>query len=200
MKRIITIGLVLLLSATSLTGKAQSAFEKGKSYVSLGYAAQLIPIKAIFKVYADELGFSVKGLGPVVVKYEYGISEKVGIGFNIGYTSGNIQWTAPDSLGGGGTYNYQYKYSKLTATPRFNYHFGDNKMIDPYLGMGIGFKRAQYNLTTNDPFFQGLSISGIPVSFEATFGLRVLFTEQIGGFAEIGAGHGFFQFGAVGKF
>ncbi len=202
--KLITKSLAMLLIATvctAYTGNAQ-AFEKGKSYASIGYGFQLLPVKSLFKVYQDELGFKVKGMGPFAMKYEYAITDKVGIGLNIGFTNASIAWS-DSSLNLSGNienFNYSYKYSKLTITPRFNYHLGDNEKIDPYIGLGIGFKKASYKFTTSDPFFNGISFSGLPVSFEATFGIRGWFTDQIGAFAEIGAGHGFFQLGAVGKF
>ncbi len=199
------VGSMLLVLLSSTNSNAQSAFEKGKSYVSVGYGYQILSIKSIYKVYDNPLlysGFSVSGMGPIRVNYEYAVSDKLGVGLNIGYTSASVKFTDSYTDGSGNTqtYNYKYKYSKLTILPRLNWHLGESEKVDPYIGFGIGFKKVTYALETNDPNFQGIKLSGLPVGFDATFGCRFLFTPNIGAYVEVGAGHGFLQGGLVAKF
>ncbi len=195
---------MLLVLVSSKTTYAQTAFEMGKSVVSIGYGYQVLSIKSVFKVY-DAVGFNgfaVSGMGPIRVNYEYALSEKVGVGVNMGYTAASVKFSADDIDGNGNaiTYNYKYKYSKFTFVPRLNFHLGSNEKIDPYVGFGAGYKKVSYTLETNDPVFTGLSTTGIPLAFEATFGCRFLFSPNVGAYVEMGAGHGFLQFGVVAKF
>ncbi len=195
---------IVMVLALSHTARSQAAFEKGKSYVSLGYGYQILSVKTLFQVYEKDLGFSVSGFGPIRLNYEYAVTEKVGIGLNMGYTSASVQFTADRvdlPTGKITTYNYKYKYSKLTALPRLNFHLGgDNEKIDPYIGFGIGFKKVTYAIETLDPDFSGIKFGGVPLGFEATFGCRFLFTPALGGYVELGAGHGFAQVGMCAKF
>lgn len=200
--------LLALLVVFSLFGtqklKAQAAFEEGKSYASIGYGYQLFSVKSLFKAVATGTNeIKTTGFGPIVYKYEYAVNEKIGIGISGAYTSSNISWTnnTTDALGKNVTYNYKYKYSKFTFTPRLNIHLTENEKIDPYVGFGLGFKKAAFNLDTNDPTYTDeIDFPTGKVSLEASFGCRFLFTEQIGAFVELGVGHGFFQGGVVAKF
>jgi hypothetical protein len=78
--RKITITMCLMLacafvSSTFNRANAQ-AFEEGKNYISVGYGYELFSVKRFFDLYENEVGFNVKGFGPVVAKYEHGLSEK----------------------------------------------------------------------------------------------------------------------------
>jgi opacity protein-like surface antigen len=201
--------ILALLVVFSLFGtqklKAQAAFEEGKSYASIGYGYQLLSVKSLFKsVTTGVEGIKTTGLGPIVFKYEYAVSKKIGIGISGAYTASSISWTDNDAIdpnGNSTTYNYKYKYSKFTFTPRLNIHLTENEKIDPYVGFGLGFKKASFSLDTNDPTYTDeLDLPLDKISMEASFGCRFLFTEQIGAFVELGVGHGFFQGGVVAKF
>ena len=205
MKKLKTIFAVLTVFVFCNASKvnAQGAFEKGKSYASLGYGYSLLNYKNLFFSGVNFTStLKTSGFGPIGLKYEYAISDKIGIGFSAGYTKSSVTLTDNLSTSGSEQYTYKYSFSKLTITPRLNFHLGgDNKKIDPYIGFGVGFKKVNYGFTTTDSNYKAANISGIiPMSFEASFGCRFLFSENLGGFAEIGAGHGFLQVGLVGKF
>lgn len=199
---------LLCLSVIPTKSNGQ-AFEEGKHYVSLGYGYQAVGVRTIFKTFDSYAGFSVKGFGPVLAKYEYGVSDNVGIGVSLGYNTTDISWNREGEELNNETGEYEkrtyktgYKHSKLTAVARVNFHLAKHETIDPYIGLGFGFKSNQFNLSTNDPEFSETSLDfrGIPIAMSASFGCRFYFTENIGAFIELGMGHGFAQGGLQMKF
>lgn len=188
---------MLLILAVCNTSKvnAQAAFEKGKSYASLGYGLTLFKAAKLLTITANELGMKSNYFGPLLIKYEYAVSDKIGIGMSFGYTTVGVSATDDSN------YTYKFKYNKLTATPRVNFHLGgENEKLDPYIGFGLGYKKVSYSLTTNNPDVPQIKIPGFPSSFEASVGCRYIFTPNVGAFIEVGAGHGYTQFGLVAKF
>ncbi len=213
MMKKITINLsliVAIVSLSSILNKANAqAFEEGKHYISIGYGHQVAGVKTIFKAYDSYDGFSIKGFGPVLAKYEYGISDKVGVGICLGYSGASINWTEDVQVYNNQTeqyetkrYEYGYKNTKITGVARVNWHLGNHDKIDPYLGLGLGFKSSKFNLSTTDTDFNGgsLDFKGLPVAMSASFGCRFYFTDNIGAFVEVGIGHGFGQGGLQFKF
>jgi opacity protein-like surface antigen len=210
--RKITITMCLMLacafiSSTFNRANAQ-AFEADKSYISVGYGYELFSIKRIFEYYEDEADFDITGYGPVLLKYEYGLSDKVGVGLALGYGGANVSWTGEKTESVNGevvnrTYKYEYKQSKLTTVARLNWHLGDHDKIDPYIGLGLGFKTNRFKLSSDDKNFDDSEIKfgGLfPMSMSASFGCRFYFTDNIGAFIELGMGHGFAQGGLQMKF
>jgi outer membrane protein W len=199
--------LLIVICCQTKNSNAQMAFEEGKSYASLGYGYEWISPKSIFNAFDNNPAFKVKGFGPLTLKYEYAVSEKIGIGLGINYTSASIGWDdTRSSLDANGNivdsaFTYNNKYSKLTITPRISFHFGgESEMFDPYVVIGAGFKAIKYSYETKDPIYTGIELPSIPFSFNLAFGTRVMFTESIGIFGEFGAGQGIFQAGGTFKF
>ena len=102
-------GMVFLPSIS----KAQ-AFEQGKSNVSIGYGTENITQKLI-KASSSNASFSV--LGPMFVKYEYGVSEHIGFGLNLAYASAG--YTYDDGSG-------SYSWTGISSNARLNYHLMTN--------------------------------------------------------------------------
>lgn len=199
-KLILTAAAILGLYASEV--KAQ-AFEQGAIYTSAGYGLQLFSGKTILGGYSSAADFKLSSIGPVYGKVEYAISDNIGIGLNIGYSGASAKWTDQTMDINGNTVNYNYlvKFNKLNITPRLNYHFSDNDIFDPYVGLGLGYKTGGVRFTTNDPNFNSSSIvyKVIPISLEMTAGCRFMFNEMIGGYVEAGIGHGYLQGGLVYK-
>ncbi|HEY8403703.1 MAG TPA: hypothetical protein VIK71_03745 [Flavobacteriales bacterium] len=196
----------VLMSSTFNRTNAQS-FEEGKNYLSIGYGYELFSVKRIFETYEDEAGFNVKGFGPITAKYEHGLSDKVGIGLVLGYGGATISWrdenvTQTDDGTEIRAYKYEYKNKKITGVARINWHLGSHDKIDPYIGLGLGFKSNKFTLSTNDANFDEseLNFNLFPMSMSASFGCRFYFTDNIGAFIELGMGHGFAQGGLQVKF
>ena len=99
------------------------------------------------------------------------------------------------------TFNNSINRTGYNIMLRFNWHFGDHDMIDPYFGLAGGYRSNNWSSDFEDQSLGELDINTlIPVGIEATFGTRFLFTDNVGAYVEIGLARAFFQFGVTGKF
>lgn len=181
----------------------RSAFEINDTYISAGLGfGSLFLNNSIGQYTANE---SLRNTGPFYAKIENAVSDRLGFGVNIAYS--NVKYTR-------NYINYLYQGNEtiqivdpeevdinlVAILARINWHYGSNKKLDPYLGIGMGYrnisyryiKRSKYN--TNDDF-KNLNI--VPLGFEFTIGTRFMFSEKWGGFAEFGLAQSVGQFGLV---
>lgn len=96
--------LFLLVSHTAFS---QSAFTKGENVVTIGYGLPNIykrlllqdmqntdaQMKSFAKNYGSTFTYSSKGAGPFLLKYEHGLSDKLGLGLVIGYFNTRVTET-----------------------------------------------------------------------------------------------------------
>jgi outer membrane protein W len=181
----------------------RSAFEINDTYISAGLGfGSLFLNNSIGQYTANE---SLRNTGPFYAKIENAVSDRLGFGVNIAYS--NVKYTR-------NYINYLYQGNEtiqivdpeevdinlVAILARINWHYGSNKKLDPYMGVGMGYrnisyryiKRSKYN--TNDDF-KNLNI--VPLGFEFTIGARFLFNESWGGFTEFGLAQSVGQFGLV---
>ncbi len=177
-KTISTITLVATLVLSANNSSAQ-AFEEGTSSASIGYGFVNFG-NAVLNTYTSEAGFTASTLGPLFAKYEYAISDKFGIGVNIAYLSGKAEWTEYGVGTSSTVYTSSLKRTGYNIMMRFNWHFGDHDMIDPYFGLGAGYRSNNWEFESNDPLFEATETGNlIPFGIEATFGTRFLFTDNL---------------------
>ena len=195
MKKITTSLLtVLMLTVFSFSSKAQ-AFEEGSTYISAGYGFGTFT-KSLFDSYSSgTTGYSYQGTGPVFVKVGFGLSEKVEFGLNVAYAGAKINWDV--SSNNVGTINW----SAWSANARMNLHFGDHDKLDPYWGVGMGYRSSTWKFSYTDPDYDEDETvkSAIPLGFETTFGVRYLVTDNVGVYAELGVAKAMFQVGLTAK-
>ena len=178
------------------TRRNRNCFQKGVQVISVGYGAPnlgKLAFKAIDRIHPTaEYG----GIGPIYLKYEYAIFDKVGLGVTLRYLNSRVEFPTVgpnyDADGnvtaGDSTYTYTQTLNSIGAMVRGNYHFGTGRQFDPYMGIGLGYG----NNTTKADLggdLNGLAVSidsPIPIAIEATIGARYFFTEKIGAYAEIG--------------
>lgn len=188
--------LLLLLTAFQLiyaTSNAQDkrAFDKGNSIISVGYG-----IGNIWKTFLEDAvsypddTYKVSNNGTYTLIYEYGVSKKVSVGLAIGFSEveGNF-------IGFGE--KFTEKLTNLSVLARANYHIGNFKNFDPYLGGGIGY--YHFNYSNDRP---GLVNSKVPGAFgySAQLGLRYYFSSHWAAFGEAGyVGGSLVQLGATFK-
>jgi len=205
MKR--TINLFLCLMTVLLMGGKNSsaqAFEEEKSVASLGYGFGTF-IGAIANTFEQEEGYSFSTFGPMYAKYEYGISDNMGVGLNLAYVQYTFQFRYVgdyDSFGNPIKYTEEDKFSSFSGLLRINWHFGDNDKLDPYYGIGVGYRTGTWTTTSNDPdgTFSESYETLFPFGFETTFGVRFLFSDNFGAYLEAGAAKSVIQVGLCGKF
>ncbi len=189
-----------LLSIVAATGLALSAFnvsaqafDEGKSVVTLGYGFPNIITASIRAAYnsTSHTNYSFKAFGPMFLRYEYGLSEKIGMGVVLGYSMASISYDYQDQTTTGATVNYTAKiqWNSPTAGLRFNIHFATKEKLDPYFAVGAGWSGNTLTYTDNNPNqskSNNTSMSFTPIYFGLGVGLKYYFTENIGMYAEFG--------------
>lgn len=146
-------------------------------------------------------------------RFEYMVSDNVGVGADINYEMSGFSFTfddqvyAPDGtpMGGLTAYQVQYTAKKIRAMFRLNYHFVQSEKVDMYTAFGCGYKHVNRVLDTNPrhpDFLDANSIGAfVPVSFRIAIGTKLFFTQNVGAHVELGAfGGGLLQAGLTVKF
>jgi outer membrane protein len=192
MKKVILMTAILGLAfSTKTMAQDETPFVKGSSSISIGYGF-LSPYKKLFKL---SNGFAATGttakfsaLGPIGLTYEYGVSEKIGIGVQVAYSTLKNVTTEKDGNGPGKDYIETQKLDQLSVILRGNYHFGSSAKFDPYAGLGLGYGNFKYSITDNDPTSGALGTLAVPTAFGITgqLGAKYYFSSNVGAYAEVG--------------
>lgn len=194
--------LALPLLLQPLAARSQ-VFQEGQHALSVGYGVGsfISAINASFDGFTD---VSTTTTGPIYFKYEYGITEDIGLGVNVAY--GTNQWkyryTSIDENGNDVFYTETTDRTHYSVLARLNFHFGNEERFDPYMGFGMGYRNSMWSSDTDNPFgTSGVSLSGLfPLGMELTIGARYFFTDNIGLYAELGAAKTVVQGGLAVKF
>lgn len=203
----VALAATLVFSANNSTAQA---FEEGTSSASIGYGFGNIgnnlnsrfqnTVLNMYSYKKNHDGYQFSYLGPLFLKYEYAISDKFGLGLNVSYLTSSAEFTSTD-FNTNEVFNNSINRTGYNIMMRFNWHFGDHDMIDPYFGLAGGYRSNNWSSDFEDQGLGEVNISKqIPVGIEATFGTRFLFTDNVGAYVEIGLARAFFQFGVTGKF
>jgi opacity protein-like surface antigen len=191
---------------TKKKGRGSDAFEEGVAVISVGYGFGNFT-QALFKAWKDDLNYSYKSFGPIHAKFEYGLGDKFGIGASINYMSAGAEWTSTYATTdtAGNTiyvpYNEGFDYSTLSVLCRMNIHFATSDKLDPYWGMGVGYRSGSWKYHSTYPGATEPSVSSIfPFGWETTIGMRYYFTDNIGMYLEMGLAKSMIQAGLSAKF
>ena len=205
MKKLKLLIAIIGLSFAAITVKAQ-AFAEGTKVVSLGYGFPNLG-KTVLKVFDDEVGYKATGFGPIHARFEYGLTDKFGLGASVNFNTYGAEYNSTSSVWNGSsyqtiTYKETFKATSISILVRFNKHWDLNDQVDVFSGIGVGYKYSGFKSTTDNPTgTQSLTISNpIPVGFEWTWGMRYFFTENIGAYIELGLAKSILQAGVTAKF
>jgi hypothetical protein len=185
--------LMFALIAMTVLGAHAQVFEQGSGNLNFG-----IGFGSPF-IFAS----SKSTLPPISASYEYGVTEKIGVGGLIGYTASSYEFQTlnldPNSSS---LYtNIKTTYSYLIIGARGNYHFVNKDKIDVYAGAMLGYNvaSAKTKETPDDPFYNydTGSIGGFAIG--GHLGLRYMFSDKIGAFTEVGYNVGYFNLGVTVK-
>lgn len=195
------LALVVLVTTPVLT-KAQ-AVETGNVIITAQYGFPDLFKTVIKRAYdnADVYNnLEIKGFGPLSLRGEYMVADKIGIGLLFNYTSTSISYIENSEVIDPNTgavtsspYDYTLKLTRFRAMPRFGFHFGNSDSFDGYFGVAAGYYSANLTYETNDPNAQDddFNWSNItPLSVRLDVGGTYFFTENIGLNFEIGIGGG----------
>lgn len=213
MKKLMFIGL-LCSSILSSKGANAQIVEQGNVIVDVYYGFPNLYTSVLKSAYnnSGSTGLTIKGLGPLGIRGEYMIAEKLGIGIDIGYNSTSISYDYDEveySFDSNGnyistttTYTDKISTNKIGVMPTFNFHFLSNDKIDAYAVFGAGYGNRSFKYESTNPNFTESKVSGlIPVASKIGVGMRYFFTENIGANLAVGFGQGgVFNFGISAKF
>ena len=191
MKKLFTVlvAVSMILPAT----KTFAQYYMGQVNISLGYGYPNL-IGSVFEFYETNDGYNATSLGPMYLKGEYGITDRIGLGLSIAYAANKVTYTSTytdyDSLGNPieEDYEYEIKRTTLSVLGRVNFHFGDFEKFDPYFGVGMGYRNANWTFTSTQPGYENSTelASFLPFGFDFTVGARYYFNDFIGVYAELG--------------
>jgi opacity protein-like surface antigen len=191
------------LELSSVDRRSRNCFKEGTMVASLGYGVPNLG-RTLFKL-TEQLypESTVGGYGPIFAKFEYAVSNKIGLGAVIRIHGASLEYPVSGSAydedgnySGDTTYTYTEKISSFAAMFRFNYHFATGKKIDPYVGLGLGYGSTKWTFESGDPDgIEPVFKSPIPLGSEFTIGMRYFFSDAIGAYAEVGLSKSIANFG-----
>lgn len=170
-------------------GQGVVAFTAGYGYPSWG--------QVYFNLWAIDYGlhstfndYTSKGMGPLHFKAEIGLSKFIGMGLSVNYETYGGKWTKLYYVQANNRDEYfdeNLTITSLSVMPRFNLHFATTNQIDPYFGVGAGYKTTTYKFHSDysnalDEYAEGY----FPVGLETTVGLRIYFSDSFGMYMEMG--------------
>ena len=132
---------------------------------------------------------------PIGASLEVGIKENISVGGFFDYSRYGR------NFGG-----YRWSYNFLYFGARGSYHLGDllkeleisNDKLDPYAGLSIGIRTVSYSDNVGYDNYVSPYSGGILLGLHV--GSRYMFTERLGGFAEVGYGVSALRLGLTAKF
>lgn len=204
MKKILTslFALGMLLFSGSQQNASAQAVEQGNLSFTVQYGFPDLFKTVIKRAFQDETLYQdlkISGFGPIGLRAEYMVADKIGIGVLVNYTSTSISYlegsTYIDTNGNVATTNYDYKLklTRFRVLPRFGFHFGNSDNFDGYFGVAAGYYSAKLTFESTDPSanaadwsFQNLT----PFAMRIDVGGNYYFTDNIGANFEIGFGGG----------
>lgn len=195
-------GVLALFGAMPLALSAQ-AFPKGKNMLSVGHGGItfLGNLKRSFDPYTD---LTYGSLGPLYLKYEHAVADNIGLGLSFAYAENSFsyRYTSLDADGVERSYKETTERTTYSILARFNFHIGDNARFDPYVGFGVGYRDADWRISSDSPNgSSGVNLKSVmPFGFEMTIGARYFFLENLGIYAEMGGAKSIFQGGLTARF
>jgi hypothetical protein len=145
-------------------------------------------------------GAKTSFLGPIGLRAEYMVSNVVGLGGDLQFSSYTLSWT--ETIYGGlssTTYSYKINWTRIRAMARVAFHFAVSRAVDPYFAVSGGLRIESLSTETNDPDYN-VGIAGVGPAVRLALGTRFFFTPNIGAFAELGVfGGGLFHVGLSAK-
>lgn len=182
MKKII-VGVVVCMSL-GLVSKAQDdySFGQGTTVITAGYGFPNL-FKSTLKAFDAFSGSKTTGWGPVSLGFEYGVSERIGVGVQAGASSTTSKYD--DGAG----YKSEESLNALSILLRMNYHFANSPSFDPYLGIGAGYNNFKYKFKDNDsdPSTDNTTFSyPIKIAVTGAVGARYYPSSSFGIYAEVG--------------
>ena len=191
MKKLILplLSLIMMLAPTKTNAQA---LEQGNVIIDAYYGFPNL-YSTVFKTLyesSNSTGLTLGSQGPLGIRAEYLITDKVGFGIDLGMNSSSISFSEAD-INTNIIYDYKFSTRKIGAIFTFNYHFVENDKLDAYFVVGGGYGNRNFKFTSTDPNYIEESVESlIPISYKIGVGMRYFFTENIGANLALGLGQG----------
>ncbi len=206
MKKLLLLLIVALTGFNHLSAQSEErAVKKGDNTVNVYYGYSLT--KSIIKaVIPDSIkDVTVTGLGPIGLVYEHLITDGIGLGLELSYSSAALNYQNEGVDPQSNTvklYDWKLKVATTRIFVRANFHFAKSDKFDAYFLVGAGYKSRTYSYDTNDPNYKGdkVNLTFIPYGFKPGLGFRYFFTPYFGINAELAIGTPLMSGGLTVKF
>ncbi|MFB1004549.1 MAG: hypothetical protein QMC70_10500 [Bacteroidia bacterium] len=183
-------------STNASARKNRNCFKKGSQIISVGYGIPGIGKSAFGDL--DEIypKANFGGIGPLLLRYEYSISDKWGLGLVTRFATSKAEYPVngplyddeQNPIAGDSAYTYTETFRSIGVMARGNLHFGTSYSWDHYVGLGLGYGNSTYNVDLGGNF-GGAAFkvsSPLPIAWEATIGTRYYFSKTVGAYVELG--------------
>lgn len=160
------------------------ALKKGDNCISIYYGTNTL--RYIFKtgIGSEYSDLKVSSIGPVGLVYEHMVSDRRGIGAELGYSETVMDYQKQLASGTPGTlpYNYRLESSTLRVMLRMNFHFLYSQKIDAYWLLAVGFRGVVFNYYTNDKgtLVEATPLALFPIGIKGGIGMKYFFTRNVG--------------------
>lgn len=173
-------------------------FEKGKTFISVGYG--LAHIGTLYKrdivkdAIAEDMRIDQYHALPLGLQVEYAVTNRWGVGLSAYYEKYDFDYSFIP-LFSKARVSLTEKIGLLSVIARANYHFNTQQSrFDPYIGGGLGVTRLFYNID-DWSWDEGYKLTG-----ELRVGCHYFLSKYIATHLEIGLGSIFVQAGLTTKF
>ncbi len=183
---------VILVTIFVKTSSAQRY--QGNTMIDLYYGYSLDHSQMLYFYQDDSPKSSYTLLGPINVRHEYMISDKVGVGVDFTYRSfiyGYYRQTNNPTTGTPTTYYYKYTKRQWRIMGRVNVHFVNTEESDFYASFGMGYKNSLRFTESNNPLYDDFPVKAIfPVASRLAMGYRYFISPNLAVGVEVGIGGG----------
>tara|TARA_B100000674_G_C37517207_1_gene767631 strand:- start:46 stop:666 length:621 start_codon:yes stop_codon:yes gene_type:complete len=191
--------LTLFFSVSSIAQFSGSVYYGLPNTLSAGV---VLNTNYLSEVYATPTDISYSSLGPVGLWASYQTESKIGIGLDLNFSRSSAEfeyWNGFNDSISGDVYTMNASRNIFRAMLRFDAHFGDNEIVDPFMSLGIGYRTTGNSYTSTRPgYIEEPTETLIPISFRLAAGANIYVVENIGILLEAGLfGGGLLRVGAT---
>ena len=196
--KILTLGLVVLFSNSLSAQITVTPYYGLPNTLSAGV---VLNGNYLSEVYSTPTDISYSNLGPLGLWASYQTESKIGIGLDLNFSrsSADFQYISWNDTISGDVYNMNASRNIFRAMLRFDAHFGDNDVVDPFMSLGIGYRTTGNSYTSDRPnYIEEPTETLIPISFRLAAGANIYVVENVGILLEAGLfGGGLLRVGAT---
>ncbi|MBC8045608.1 MAG: outer membrane beta-barrel protein [Fimbriimonadaceae bacterium] len=182
------------------TSISAQVFNEGQMSGSIGYGFPNFT-RTLFNLADGVSDLESHVYGPMYGKFEYAVNDVIGFGVNVAYTYGNASYETTNEDLDSIIYNTSFIYQSYSVLGRLNFHFGDADKVDPYAGIGMGYRNSNYKYKSDDPNFDEADVNSfLHFGVDLTLGARFYLTDNIGIYGEVGLAKSPLQIGLIATF